>query len=34
MQETSKQIQGNAEASARLAGLSKGLQEMVGQFKL
>ena len=34
MQETSKQIQGNTEASARLAGLSKELQEMVGQFRL
>ena len=34
MQETSKRIQGNAEASAKLAGLSKELQEMVGQFRL
>jgi len=34
MQETSKRIQGNAEASARLAGLSRDLQEMVGQFRL
>jgi methyl-accepting chemotaxis protein len=34
MQETSKRIQGNAEASAKLANLSKTLQEMVGQFKL
>ena len=34
MQEISKRIQGNAEASARLAGLSKELQETVGQFKL
>jgi methyl-accepting chemotaxis protein len=34
MQETSKQIQGNTEASARLADLSRELQEMVGQFRL
>lgn len=34
MQETSKRIQGNAEASAKLAGLSKELQSMVGQFRL
>ena len=34
MQETSKRIQGNAEASAKLANLSKTLQEMVGQFRL
>ena len=34
MHDTSKRIQGNAEASAKLADLSKTLQEMVGQFKL
>jgi methyl-accepting chemotaxis protein len=34
MQETSKRIQGNAKASAKLANLLKTLQEMVGQFKL
>jgi methyl-accepting chemotaxis protein len=34
MQETSKRVQGNAEASAKLANLSKTLQEMVGQFRL
>ena len=34
MQETSKRIQGNAEASAKLANLSKTLQEMVGQFRI
>jgi methyl-accepting chemotaxis protein len=34
MQETSRRIQGNAEASAKLANLSKTLQEMVGQFRL
>lgn len=34
MQETSKRIQGNAEASAKLAGLSTSLQEMVGHFRL
>lgn len=34
MQETSKRIQGNAEASAKLASLSASLQEMVGRFKL
>jgi methyl-accepting chemotaxis protein len=34
MHETSKRIQGNAEASAKLANLSKTLQEMVGQFKI
>ena len=34
MQETSHRIQENANASSQLAGLSKGLKEMVGQFKL
>lgn len=34
MHETSKRIQGNAEASAKLADLSKTLQKMVGQFKI
>jgi methyl-accepting chemotaxis protein len=34
MQETSRRIQGNAEASAKLANLSKTLQKMVGQFKI
>jgi methyl-accepting chemotaxis protein len=34
MQETARRIQENASASSQLAGLSKGLEEMVGQFKL
>jgi methyl-accepting chemotaxis protein len=34
MHDTSKRIQGNAEASAKLANLSKTLQEMVGQFRI
>lgn len=34
MQETAKRIQVNAEASAKLANLSKTMHEMVGQFKL
>ncbi|HEX2965626.1 MAG TPA: methyl-accepting chemotaxis protein [Syntrophorhabdaceae bacterium] len=34
MHETSEQIQRNAEASAKLAALSKDLQHMVGQFRL
>ena len=34
MQETAKRIQQNAEASAKLAGLSKTMNEMVGRFTL
>ncbi len=34
MQETAKRIQENAEASSQLADLSRGLQEMVGQFRI
>jgi hypothetical protein len=34
MQETAKRIQENADASLQLADLSKGLQALVGQFKL
>ncbi len=34
MQETAKRIQQNAEASAKLAGLSKTMNEMVGRFRL
>lgn len=34
MQETARRIQENSSASSQLAGLSKGLKEMVGQFKL
>jgi methyl-accepting chemotaxis protein len=34
MQETAKRIQQNAEASAKLAGLSKAMNEMVGRFSL
>jgi methyl-accepting chemotaxis protein len=34
MQETAKRIQENADASLQLADLSKGLQTLVGQFKL
>jgi methyl-accepting chemotaxis protein len=34
MQKTAGRIQENASASSQLAGLSKGLESMVGQFKL
>jgi len=34
MQETARRIQENSNASSQLAGLSKGLEEMVGQFRL
>ncbi len=34
MHETASRIQDNANASSKLAGLAKGLQEMVGQFRL
>jgi len=34
MQDTSLSIQKNAEAASRLAALSKGLQKLVGQFKV
>ena len=34
MQETARRIQENSSASSQLADLSKGLEEMVGQFKL
>lgn len=34
MQETAKRIQENAEASAKLANLSKGLQSVVNQFRV
>lgn len=34
VQETARRIQENASASSQLAGLSKGLQAMVGQFTL
>ena len=34
MQETARRIQENSSASSQLADLSKGLEEMVGQFRL
>jgi methyl-accepting chemotaxis protein len=34
MRETAGRIQENSNASSQLAGLSRGLKEMVGQFKL
>jgi methyl-accepting chemotaxis protein len=34
MQETAQTIQDNRNASSQLAGLAKGLEEMVGQFRL
>jgi methyl-accepting chemotaxis protein len=34
MQETARRIQENSNASSQLADLSKGLEEMVGQFRL
>ncbi len=34
MQNTSQRIQGNDEAASQLAGFSRELEEVVGQFKL